>query len=213
MKITLLDELPVINGLLAGTDEAGRGPLAGNVVAAAVILNSAETIDGLDDSKKLSEKKRQFLAAEIKKKALAWSVVSISPQQIDQMNILQASLFAMRTAAENLKLRPDHVFVDGNKTLPECFCDNTAIIKGDSRVAEISAASILAKVERDAQMLELHKQYPAYGFDKHKGYPTKLHREVLNEIGPCPEHRCSYAPVRDAMGDVMADVPADGVNM
>ncbi len=209
MKITLLDELPVINGLLAGTDEAGRGPLAGNVVAAAVILNSAETIDGLDDSKKLSEKKRQFLAAEIKKKALAWSVVSISPQQIDQMNILQASLFAMRTAAENLKLKPDHVFVDGNKTLPECFCDNTAIIKGDSRVAEISAASILAKVERDAQMLELHKQYPAYGFDKHKGYPTKLHREVLNEIGPCPEHRRSYAPVRDAM----ADVPADGVNM
>ena len=209
MKITLLDELPVINGLLAGTDEAGRGPLAGNVVAAAVILNSAETIDGLDDSKKLSEKKRQFLAAEIKKKALAWSVVSISPQQIDQINILQASLFAMRTAAENLKLKPDHVFVDGNKTLPECFCDNTAIIKGDSRVAEISAASILAKVERDAQMLELHKQYPAYGFDKHKGYPTKLHREVLNEIGPCPEHRRSYAPVRDAM----ADVPADGVNM
>jgi ribonuclease HII len=213
MKITLLDELPLINGLLAGTDEAGRGPLAGNVVAAAVILNPDETISGLDDSKKLTEKKRLLLAAKIKQKALAWSVVSISPQQIDQMNILQASLFAMRTAAENLKLRPDHVFVDGNKTLPDCFCDNTAIIKGDSRVAEISAASILAKVERDAQMLELHKQYPAYGFDKHKGYPTKLHREVLNEIGPCPEHRRSYAPVRDAMGDVMADVLADGVNM
>lgn len=213
MKITLLDKLPLINGLLAGTDEAGRGPLAGNVVAAAVILNPDETIIGLDDSKKLTEKKRLLLAAKIKQKALAWSVVSISPQQIDQMNILQASLFAMRTAAENLKLRPDHVFVDGNKTLPECFCDNTAIIKGDSRVAEISAASILAKVERDAQMLELHKQYPAYGFDKHKGYPTKLHREVLNEIGPCPEHRRSYAPVRDAMGDVMADVLADGVNM
>jgi ribonuclease HII len=213
MKITLLDELPLINGLLAGTDEAGRGPLAGNVVAAAVILNPDETISGLDDSKKLTEKKRLLLAAKIKQKALAWSVVSISPQQIDQMNILQASLFAMRTAAENLKLRPDHVFVDGNKTLNDCFCDNTAIIKGDSRVAEISAASILAKVERDAQMLELHKQYPAYGFDKHKGYPTKLHREVLNEIGPCPEHRRSYAPVRDAMGDVMADVLADGVNM
>ena len=208
MKITLLDELPLINGLLAGTDEAGRGPLAGNVVAAAVILNPAETIDGLDDSKKLTEKKRLFLAAEIKQKALAWSVVSISPQQIDEMNILQASLFAMRTAAENLKVRPDHVFVDGNKTLPDCFCDNTAIIKGDSRVAEISAASILAKVERDGQMLQLHKQYPAYGFDKHKGYPTKKHREILHEIGPCPEHRRSYAPVRDAMGDVLAD----GVN-
>ncbi len=208
MKITLLDELPVINGLLAGTDEAGRGPLAGNVVAAAVILNPAETIDGLDDSKKLTEKKRLLLAPEIKQKALAWAVVSISPQQIDEMNILQASLLAMRTAAENLKVRPDHVFVDGNKTLLDCFCDNTAIIKGDSRVAEISAASILAKVERDGQMLELHKQYPQYGFDKHKGYPTKKHREILNEIGPCPEHRRSYAPVRDAMRDILAD----GVN-
>lgn len=199
MKITLLDELPVITGLLAGTDEAGRGPLAGNVVAAAVILNSAENIDGLDDSKKLTEKMRQFLAGEIKQKALAWSVFSVSPQQIDEMNILQASLYAMKTAAENLKVRPDHVFVDGNKTLVNCFCDNTAIIKGDSRVAEISAASILAKVERDAQMLELHKQYPEYGFDQHKGYPTKMHREILNEIGPCPEHRRSYAPVRHAM--------------
>ena len=199
MKITLQDELPAINGLLAGTDEAGRGPLAGNVVAAAVILNPAETIDGLDDSKKLTEKKRQILAIEIKQKALAWSVVSISPQQIDEINILQASLLAMRTAAENFKVRPDHVFVDGNKILPDCFCANTAIIKGDSRVAEISAASILAKVERDAQMLALHQQYPEYGFDKHKGYPTKVHREILNEIGPCPEHRRSYAPVREAM--------------
>ncbi len=199
MKITLQDELPVINGLLAGTDEAGRGPLAGNVVAAAVILSPEIQIDGLDDSKKLTEKKRQLLAAEIKQKALAWSVVSISPQQIDEINILQASLLAMRTAAENLQVKPDHVFVDGNKVLPDCFCANTAIIKGDSRVAEISAASILAKVERDAQMLALHTQYPEYGFDKHKGYPTKVHREILNEIGPCPEHRRSYAPVRDAL--------------
>ena len=199
MKITLQDELPVINGLLAGTDEAGRDPLAGNVVAAAVILSPEIQIDGLDDSKKLTEKKRQLLAAEIKQKALAWSVVSISPQQIDEINILQASLLAMRTAAENLQVKPDHVFVDGNKVLPDCFCANTAIIKGDSRVAEISAASILAKVERDAQMLALHTQYPEYGFDKHKGYPTKVHREILNEIGPCPEHRRSYAPVRDAL--------------
>lgn len=189
----------MIDGLLAGTDEAGRGPLAGNVVAAAVILNPAQVIVGLDDSKKLSEKKRELLAVEIKQKALAWSVVSISPQQIDEINILQASLFAMRTAAENLQVKPDHVFVDGNKTLLDCFCDNTAIIKGDSRVAEISAASILAKVERDAQMLALHQQYPAYGFDKHKGYPTKVHREILSQIGPCPEHRRSYAPVRDAI--------------
>ena len=195
--------MPFISGLLAGTDEAGRGPLAGNVVAAAVILDPANSIDGLDDSKKLSEKKRQLLAEEIKQKALAWSVVSISPQQIDEMNILQASLFAMKTAAEDLEVRPDHVFVDGNKTLVDCFCDNTAIIKGDSRVAEISAASILAKVERDAQMLALHIKYPEYGFDKHKGYPTKVHREILNEIGPCPEHRRSYAPVRDAVNNTV----------
>jgi ribonuclease HII len=199
MKITLQDELPVISGLLAGTDEAGRGPLAGNVVAAAVILDPSRAIEGLDDSKKLTEKKRELLADEIKQKALAWSVVSISPQQIDEMNILQASLFAMKTAAEKLAVRPDHVFVDGNKTLVDCFCENTAVIKGDSRVPEISAASILAKVERDAQMLDLHQQYPEYGFDKHKGYPTKVHREILNDIGPCPEHRRSYAPVREAM--------------
>lgn len=203
MIIRLQEELPVINGLLAGTDEAGRGPLAGNVVAAAVILNPDASIDGLDDSKKLSEKKRQLLASEIKHKALAWSVVSISPQQIDEMNILQASLFAMKAAAEKLDVQPDHVFVDGNKGLLNCSYASTAIIKGDSRVSEISAASILAKVERDAQMLELHKQYPEYGFDRHKGYPTKVHREILSNIGPCPEHRRSYAPVRDAM--VMCD--------
>ncbi len=202
MKITLQDELPVIKGLLAGTDEAGRGPLAGNVVAAAVILNPDAPIFGLDDSKKLTEKKRQLLEVEIKEKALSWSVVSVSPQQIDEMNILQASLFAMKTAAENLHVSPDHVFVDGNKNLTDCFCKTTAIIKGDSRVAEISAASILAKVERDAQMLELHKRYPEYGFDKHKGYPTKVHREVLSDIGPCPEHRRSYAPVREALNNM-----------
>lgn len=195
MKITLLEELPVIHGLLAGTDEAGRGPLAGNVVAAAVILNPEDPVSGLDDSKKLSEKKRERLALEIKQKALAWSVVSISAGQIDKMNILQASLFAMKSAVEQLAIRPVHVFVDGNKTLNNCFCDSTAIIKGDSRVAEISAASILAKVERDAQMQLLHQQYPEYGFDKHKGYPTRAHREILNAIGPCPEHRRSYAPV------------------
>ncbi len=203
MKITLQDELPVITGLLAGTDEAGRGPLAGNVVAAAVILNPDKPIQGLDDSKKLSEKKRLLLAEEIKQKALSWAVVSISPQQIDEMNILQASLFAMRSAAENLHVPPEHVFVDGNKTLADCFCGSTAIIKGDSRVAEISAASILAKVERDAQMLALHKQYPEYGFDQHKGYPTRAHREILSSIGPCPEHRRSYAPVRDALAEAI----------
>lgn len=199
MIIRLQEDLPVIDGLLAGTDEAGRGPLAGNVVAAAVILDENNPVYGLDDSKKLTEKKRLLLAGEIKQKALSWAVVSFTPQQIDEMNILQASLNAMKTAAENLDIKPAHIFVDGNKTLPDCYCETTAIIKGDSRVAEISAASILAKVERDAQMVELHHRYPEYGFDKHKGYPTKVHRAVLCDIGPCPEHRKSYAPVRDAM--------------
>jgi ribonuclease HII len=199
MKITLQDKLPDINGLLAGTDEAGRGPLAGNVVAAAVILDKGNRIEGLDDSKKLSESKRQLLADEIKMNALSWSIVSITPEQIDEINILQASLLAMRTAAERLDVTPQHIFVDGNKNLPDCFCENTAVIKGDSRVAEISAASILAKVERDQQMLTLHEKYPDYGFDQHKGYPTRSHREILYQIGPCPEHRRSYAPVREAL--------------
>jgi ribonuclease HII len=199
MIIRLQEDLPLIEGLLAGTDEAGRGPLVGSVVAAAVVLDRNNPVTGLDDSKKLSEKKRLLLAAEIKQKALSWAVVSISAQQIDEMNILQASLFAMRSAAENLHVAPDHIFVDGNKILTDCFCESTAIIKGDSRVAEISAASILAKVERDTQMVELHSRYPEYGFDKHKGYPTKVHREVLSKIGPCPEHRRSYAPVRAAL--------------
>jgi len=196
MKITLQDELPIIIGKLAGTDEAGRGPLAGNVVAAAVILNPDNKIIGLDDSKKLSEKKRDALALEIKQYALAWAVVSVSPADIDEMNILRASLFAMQQAVTQLGFAADHVFIDGNHIPENLPCDATAIIKGDSRVAEISAASILAKVERDAQMLELHQQYPLYGFDQHKGYPTKVHRERLIEFGACPEHRRSFAPVR-----------------
>ena len=196
MIITLQDDLPVVGGLLAGTDEAGRGPLAGNVVAAAVILDPENPVVGLDDSKKLTEKRRDALYDVIMQQALACAVVSVSPQQIDEMNILQASLYAMRLAAEQLDPKPDHVFVDGNKTLPGCFCATTAIIKGDSRVAEISAASILAKVERDRQMVALHEQYPQYGFDGHKGYPTKAHFAALEEHGPCPEHRRSFGPVQ-----------------
>jgi ribonuclease HII len=196
MKITLQEDLPAVAGLLAGTDEAGRGPLVGNVVAAAVILDPERPIDGLDDSKKLTAKRREALYDQIMSHALACAVVSVSPQQIDEMNILQASLYAMRTAAEQLDPRPDHIFVDGNKTLPACFCGSTAIIKGDSRVAEISAASILAKVERDRQMIALHEQYPQYGFDGHKGYPTRAHFAALAEHGPCPEHRRSFGPVR-----------------
>ena len=190
--------VPEIIGLLAGVDEAGRGPLAGNVVAAAVILDSEHAIDGLRDSKKLSAARREQLAHQIRRHARAWAVVSVSAGEIDDINILQATLSAMRQAVEQLAIRPDHVFIDGNRC-PPLAIPATAIVNGDDRVAEISAASILAKVERDAQMLALHQQYPRYGFDQHKGYPTKAHIAALNEYGPCPEHRRSYGPVRRAL--------------
>jgi len=180
---------------IAGLDEAGRGPLVGPVVAAAVILDPDNPIDGLRDSKKLSEKKREALAAEIRQRALAWSVVSVSAEDIDRINILQASLLAMQRAGESLSVQPDIALVDGNHC-PSMSCRVEAIVKGDSKVAAISAASILAKVDRDRQMLQLHAQYPQYGFDKHKGYPTKVHMELLREYGPCPLHRKSFAPVR-----------------
>ena len=180
---------------IAGADEAGRGPLAGAVVAGAVILDGGNPIDGLNDSKKLSEKKRQLLEVEIKQKALAWSVISIAPGVIDEINILQASLLAMKQAIEALSVTADFALIDGNK-LPELAIPAEAVVKGDSRVAAIAAASILAKVERDRQLLALHEAYPQYGFDRHKGYPTKLHMERLAEHGVCPEHRRSFGPVR-----------------
>ena len=181
--------------LIAGVDEAGRGPLVGAVVAAAVILDEGSPIEGLNDSKKLSEKKREKLAVEIRQKAKAWSVASVSPEEIDRINILQASLLAMKQAVEGLSEMPDIALVDGNKE-PDLSCEVEAIVKGDSKVAAISAASILAKVERDQQMLELHNQYPQYEFDRHKGYPTRVHMALLEEHGPCPEHRKSFAPVK-----------------
>ncbi len=196
MQIALNQDLPQVAGRLAGVDEAGRGPLVGNVVAAAVILDAGSPIDGLNDSKKLSASKREALAQQIKQQALAWSVASVSPAQIDELNILHASMLAMKQAVDGLSAAPDHAFIDGNRCPPDLRCAATAIIKGDARVAEISAASILAKVERDAQMLALHEQYPQYGFDRHKGYPTKAHFEALAEFGPCPEHRRSFGPVR-----------------
>ena len=180
---------------IAGADEAGRGPLVGAVVAGAVILDEHNPIEGLNDSKKLSDKKRQQLAVEIKDKALAWSVVSVDAEEIDRINILQASLLAMKRAIESLSVSPDIALIDGNKC-PDLACRVEAIVKGDSRVAAISAASILAKVERDRQMRELHEQYPEYEFDRHKGYPTKIHMELLNRHGPCPLHRKSFGPVR-----------------
>ncbi len=180
---------------IAGLDEAGRGPLVGPVVAAAVILDEANPIEGLNDSKKLSEKKRDHLEILIKERALAWSVAVVEAEEIDRINILQASLLAMKNAAESLSVQPDLALADGNKC-PSLNCRVEAIVKGDSKVAAISAASILAKVARDRLMRALHAQYPQYGFDQHKGYPTKIHMQLLAEHGPCPEHRKSFGPVR-----------------
>ena len=184
--------------LIAGVDEAGRGPLVGAVVAAAVILDPDRPIQGLRDSKKLSEKKREQLYPEITGYALSWAIASASAVEIDQINILQASLLAMKRAVEALSMPPDIALVDGNKC-PSLACRVEAIVKGDSKVMAISAASILAKVERDRQMYALHELYPQYGFDQHKGYPTAAHMSLLKEFGPCPEHRRSFGPVRDLL--------------
>lgn len=181
--------------LLAGCDEVGRGPLAGDVVAAAVILDPENPILGLDDSKKLTEKKRDLLFDEIKLKAKSWCVARASVAEIDSINILQASLLAMHRAVQGLHIQPEYVLVDGNK-LPKWNYIAEAVVKGDSRVAAISAASILAKVVRDREMVEMDKQYPGYGFADHKGYPTKVHMDALDKLGITPIHRTSYAPVR-----------------
>lgn len=182
--------------LIAGVDEAGRGPLVGPVVAGAVILDAANPIQGLADSKKLSEAKRETLAQVIKSQALAWSVAFVDAATIDEVNILQASLLAMKQAVESLEQQPGRVLVDGNR-LPAWRYEAEAIVKGDSKVEAISAASILAKVARDAWMLELHREYPGYGFDRHKGYPTRDHMACLQSLGICPHHRRSFRPVRE----------------
>lgn len=181
--------------LIAGVDEAGRGPLAGPVYAAAVILDPAKPIAGLDDSKKLSEKTRDRLALLIKEHALAWAIASSSVAEIDAINILQASLLAMRRAVETLQLVPDEILVDGLHC-PAVGMSARAIVKGDATVASIAAASILAKTARDAELLRLHAIYPQYGLDRHKGYPTASHLAALRSHGPAPIHRRSFAPVR-----------------
>jgi ribonuclease HII len=186
--------LPLPEGCACGVDEAGRGPLAGPVVAAAVILDPEKPIDGLDDSKKLSPRRRAALAAEIRAKALSWAVAEASVEEIDRINILQASLLAMRRAVDGLALCPERALIDGNRC-PPLDCPAEAIVGGDGKLAPIAAASILAKTVRDAQMLALHADYPAYGFDRHKGYPTAFHLQALREHGPSPVHRKSYAPV------------------
>lgn len=184
-----------VTGLLAGVDEAGRGPLAGPVVAAAVILDERQPIEGLADSKVLSAKRRDRLFDEIRSKALCCSIAMASPQEIDVHNILQATLLAMQRAVAGLRLRPQQVWVDGNR-LPVLPMASRAVVGGDGKVAEISAASILAKVSRDRLCLEADQLYPQYGFAEHKGYPTAEHLQALSQWGPCPWHRMTFGPVR-----------------
>jgi ribonuclease HII len=186
--------------IICGVDEAGRGPLAGPVFAAAVILDPAKPISGLRDSKKLTEIKRDALALEIKANAVAWAIAQCSEAEIDELNILHASMLAMRRAVEALSVKPTLALIDGNRC-PVMPYRSEAIVKGDDKVAEISAASILAKTARDAALVALHELYPDYGFDQHKGYPTPLHLERLRLHGVSPVHRKSYAPVRELLGE------------
>ena len=187
---------------VAGVDEAGRGPLVGSVVAAAVILDPNNPIEGLNDSKKLSEKKREILFVEIQEKAVAWAIAEASHAEIDQLNILQASLLAMCRAVEALHIQPQHVLVDGNKIPQGLSMSCEAIVGGDALHAEISAASILAKVTRDRQMVVLDQQHPQFGFAQHKGYPTKMHFAAIAEHGVIDQHRRSYAPIKQALAKI-----------
>ncbi len=186
--------------IICGVDEAGRGPLAGPVTAAAVILDPSRPITGLRDSKKLSEVQRDALAIEIKEKALAWAIAECSEQEIDSLNILQATMLAMRRAVEALKITPTLALIDGNRC-PVMAVRSEAIVKGDDKVPAISAASILAKTARDHLLAQLHVQYPEYALDQHKGYPTVLHLERLKQHGVSPIHRKSYAPVKALLKD------------
>lgn len=191
-------------GLIVGVDEVGRGPLVGDVVAAAVILDPSKPIAGLADSKKLTEKRREQFFELIQERALCWGIGSASPAEIDELNILHATMLAMQRAVAALSRRPDYALIDGNRC-PALPCPAEPVVKGDARVAEISAASILAKVSRDREMVDLHKRYPEYGFDKHKGYPTPQHLAALERNGVLPEHRRSFGPVRRALEENRSD--------
>lgn len=200
-----LKTIPLLDSageLICGVDEAGRGPLAGPVFAAAVILDPSKPITGLRDSKKLSPTRRDQLALIIQRDALAWSIAQCSAAEIDALNILQATMLAMRRAIEGLSMTPTLALIDGN-CCPVTAIRTEAIIKGDDKVLEISAASILAKTARDALLLEMHTRYPQYGFDQHKGYPTALHLERLKQHGITPEHRRSFAPVRQLLSEAI----------
>jgi ribonuclease HII len=198
-------EGPATTGRVAGVDEVGRGPLAGPVVAAAVILDPARPVDGLADSKALSPARRETLAAAIRERALAWALARAEVEEVDRLNVLQASLLAMRRAVIALTPAPGHVFVDGNAVPPGLGVPATAVVGGDARVAEIAAASILAKVARDAEMVALDAEHPGYGFASHKGYPVREHLAALGRLGPSPVHRRSFAPVR-----ALLEIPASG---
>lgn len=182
--------------VVAGVDEVGRGPLVGDIVTAAVILDPNNPIEGLADSKKLSAAKRSQLAAEIQEKALCFCIARASVTEVDKLNVLQATLLAMKRAVLGLTIQPDFCLIDGNKIPHGLPCPAEAVVKGDSKIAVISAASILAKVARDAEMLALHEQFPEYGFAQHKGYGTAIHLAALAKYGPIGQHRRSFAPVR-----------------
>lgn len=194
-------EFTMPEGLIVGVDEVGRGPLAGPVVAAAVILDPNKPIEGLKDSKLLSEKKRDALAPIIRERALAWALGRAEVDEIDSINILHASLLAMRRAVLALNIQPNHALVDGNRC-PELPCEATAIVKGDSKIPAICAASIIAKVARDQEMVQLDAEYPQYGLASHKGYPTKAHISALNEFGITTIHRKSFGPVKKLLTNV-----------
>ena len=185
--------------LNAGVDEAGRGPVVGRVFAAAVILPAQYDLPGLTDSKKLSEKKRDALAAAVKAQALAWCVASAGVDEIAELNILHATMLAMRRAVQGLAVRPHKVWIDGNRVPRDLGMAAEAVVKGDSKIIEISAASVLAKTARDAEMYALAERYPQYGFDKHKGYGTAAHLAALQQFGVLAEHRCDFAPVRNLL--------------
>ncbi|EXJ15028.1 ribonuclease HII [Imhoffiella purpurea] len=189
-----------LQGLVAGVDEAGRGPLAGPVAAAAVILDPARPIVGINDSKKLTAARRERLEIAIRDGALAYAVAWASVEEIDRLNILHATMLAMRRAVEALSVRPSQVLVDGNRC-PDWDMDSRAIVGGDASVMEIGAASILAKVARDRLLVRLDRDFPGYGFAVHKGYPTPAHLDALRRLGPCPHHRRSFGPVRRSLAE------------
>lgn len=205
-SLVLADPDPSLPRPVAGVDEAGRGPLAGPVVAAAVLAPDGWTLGGLDDSKKLTAQKRQALEDEIKGSCLSWAIGVATQEEIDSINILQATFLAMRRALEGLSTAPKAVVVDGNRTIPDWPAAQLAVVEGDGKIASIAAASVLAKTCRDRMMVEQDAVWPGYGFAVHMGYPTPSHLKALAELGPCPIHRKSFGPVRKRIEELRMDL-------